>query len=169
MLIFNTPITLKLITVKLIKRALFILLFISTACFAQQSTNNALNTLFISADKAQSAQVDTFSFRDQQQQKRAISLSTQLRCPQCQNQNLMESNSPIAKDLRLKVYQMVDSGKSDDEIIHFMTDRFGEFVLYKPAFSAKTYLLWFAPFILLVIFFIAGYRTIMRSIKKDCE
>lgn len=147
--------------------SLLILFFISSASIAQQNTNNTLNTLFISADKAQSAEVDTFSFRDQQQQKRAISLSTQLRCPQCQNQNLMESNSPIAKDLRLKVYQMVESGKSDDDIIHFMTDRFGEFVLYKPTFSAKTYLLWFAPFILLVIFFIFGYRTIKRSIKKE--
>ena len=81
----------------------------------------------------------------------------------------MESNSPIAKDLRLKVYQMVNSDKTDDQIITFMTDRFGDFVLYKPILSPKTYLLWFAPFILLILFFGFGYLAIKRAVKRSMK
>jgi cytochrome c-type biogenesis protein CcmH len=74
-----------------------------------------------------------------------------LRCLVCQNQNLADSNAELAQDLRAQVYQMIQSGKSDQEIIDFMVMRYGDFVLYKPPFKLKTALLWAGPFLLLII------------------
>ncbi|WP_131976111.1 heme lyase NrfEFG subunit NrfF [Cricetibacter osteomyelitidis] len=95
--------------------------------------------------------VDTHQFKNNDDRLRAVALAKSLRCPQCQNQNLVESNSPIAYDLRLEVYKMVDDGKSNQEIIDVMTSRFGNFVLYKPPFQWTTALLWLAPFFLLLL------------------
>ncbi|GKX52581.1 cytochrome c biogenesis protein [Budvicia aquatica] len=106
--------------------------------------------------------VDTWQFKNAENQERAVNLAKQLRCPQCQNQNLVESTSPIARDLRLEVYRMVDEGKSNDEIVTFMTSRFGDFVLYKPRLNAQTALLWFSPFILLLIALLAIWRYLRR-------
>lgn len=95
--------------------------------------------------------VDTWQFNTPENQERAITLAKQLRCPQCQNQNLVESTSPIARDMRLEVYRMVDEGHANDEIINVMTGRFGDFVLYKPRFSLPTSLLWLSPLALLLL------------------
>ena len=74
----------------------------------------------------------------------------ELRCPKCQNQNLADSNSPIAADLRKEVYQLLQQGKADSEIVNFMVDRYGEFVLYRPRVSQLTYVLWFGPIVLIL-------------------
>jgi len=76
-------------------------------------------------------------------------LVNELRCLVCQNQNLADSNSELAQDLRKEVYQMLTKGSSDEEIIDFMVARYGDFVLYKPPFKPVTFLLWFGPFVLL--------------------
>lgn len=107
--------------------------------------------------------VDTYEFKSPDNQKRALSLAHSLRCPQCQNQNLIDSNSPVASDLRLEVFKMVDEGKGDDEIIEFMTSRYGEFVLYKPKMEAKTYILWLGPIGLLIIGLAIGYIFIRKQ------
>jgi cytochrome c nitrite reductase accessory protein NrfF len=107
--------------------------------------------------------VDTYEFKSPSNQKRAISLAHELRCPQCQNQNLVDSNSPVAQDLRLEVYKMVDEGKSDEQIVEFMTSRYGDFVLYKPRLDPKTYVLWIGPFALLIFGFIIGAVLIRRQ------
>ena len=140
----------------------FISFIFSQALWAQQNTNNSLNMLFIAADSDKVQQVETFKFKNQNEQQRAIKLARELRCPQCQNQNLIESNSPIAKDLRLEVYTMVNDGKSDQQIIDFMTQRFGDFVLYNPKLQPQTYLLWGAPVLLLLLFSWFGYRKIKK-------
>ncbi|WEM41220.1 heme lyase NrfEFG subunit NrfF [Photobacterium sp. DA100] len=119
--------------------------------------------IFVAADTQLVESVETFRFRSSAEQRRAIELSRRLRCPQCQNQNLIESNSPVAKDLRLKVYQMVDAGRSDEEVIEFMTSRFGDFVLYKPRLNPQTYLLWGGPFLLLALFGSIIWGTIRRQ------
>ena len=77
-------------------------------------------------------------------------LSKELRCPKCQNQNLSGSNSPIAADLRRELYELLQQGKADIEIVNFMVDRYGEFVLYRPRVSQLTYVLWFGPAILIL-------------------
>jgi cytochrome c nitrite reductase accessory protein NrfF len=111
----------------------------------------------------QATPVDTFAFSSVEKQKRALSLAHELRCPQCQNQNLIDSNSPVAKDLRLQVYQMVEAGKGDDEIVEFMTSRYGDFVLYKPKLDPKTYVLWIGPFVLLLFGFIIGFVFVRKQ------
>ncbi|WP_442802113.1 MULTISPECIES: heme lyase NrfEFG subunit NrfF [unclassified Shewanella] len=107
--------------------------------------------------------VDTYEFKSVDNQKRALELAHSLRCPQCQNQNLIDSNSPVAQDLRLEVYQMVDAGKDDDEVIEFMTSRYGEFVLYKPRMEAKTFALWLGPVALLIFGLLVGFIFIRKQ------
>ena len=97
--------------------------------------------------------VDTFEFHNQADRIRAVELAKSLRCPQCQNQNLVESNSPIAYDLRIEVYNMVNEGKTNQQIIDSMTSRFGNFVNYKPPFQWNTALLWLLPAGLLLVAF----------------
>lgn len=119
--------------------------------------------LFTPGDKDTSIQVELFDFESPAQQQRAISLAKSLRCPQCQNQNLIESNSPIAKDLRLVVFNMVKAGRSNNEITQYMTERFGEFVLYKPAMSASTLLIWLLPVVLFLLFIYLSVESVRKS------
>lgn len=112
----------------------------------------ALIFLLISVN-AIAEMVDTFEFQNQADRTRAVELAKSLRCPQCQNQNLVESNSPIAYDLRIEVYNMVNEGKTNQQIIDAMTSRFGNFVNYKPPFQWNTALLWLLPAGLLLVAF----------------
>ena len=112
----------------------------------------ALIFLLISVN-AIAEMVDTFEFHNQADRTRAVELAKSLRCPQCQNQNLVESNSPIAYDLRIEVYNMVNEGKTNQQIIDSMTARFGNFVNYKPPFQWNTALLWLLPIGLLLAAF----------------
>ena len=112
----------------------------------------ALIFLLISVN-AIAEMVDTFEFQNQADRTRAVELAKSLRCPQCQNQNLVESNSPIAYDLRIEVYNMVNEGKTNQQIIDSMTSRFGNFVNYKPPFQWNTALLWLLPIGLLLAAF----------------
>lgn len=123
----------------------FVLLFSSTL-FAQDAQ------LFAAADSELEAQVELFEFTSPEKQKNAIELAKSLRCPQCQNQNLVESNSPLAKDLRLIVFEKINAGESEQQVIDFMTARYGEFVRYKPSFSWQNSLLWGLPILLLLVF-----------------
>ncbi len=84
-------------------------------------------------------------------EKRYHALLNELRCLVCQNQTIAESNSELANDLRVEVNKMLNQGASDSEIIEFMANRYGDFVLYKPLVQPKTYLLWFGPFLFLVV------------------
>ncbi|OBX08462.1 cytochrome C biosynthesis protein [Gallibacterium salpingitidis] len=110
--------------------------------------------------------VDTFQFNSPEAQQRAIALAKTLRCPQCQNQNLVESNAAVAYDLRIEVYQMVNQGKTNDEIVQAMTERFGDFVRYDPPLTTKTYFLWLLPLLALLI---AIFSSIfyLRKRKKN--
>ncbi|WCE28359.1 heme lyase NrfEFG subunit NrfF [Vibrio sp. SCSIO 43137] len=137
----------------------FILLLISVSSFAAQNSNQ---TIFYDDNKDVAIKVDLFEFDSEEQRQNAVHLAKTLRCPQCQNQNLVESNSPVAKDLRLKVYQMIKQGHSDEEVVAYMTERFGDFVLYDPALNSKTYLLWFIPVLLLL----TGVGLAIRSVKR---
>ncbi|GAM58434.1 cytochrome c heme lyase subunit ccmL [Vibrio ishigakensis] len=92
--------------------------------------------------------VELFEFDSIAQQKQAINLAKTLRCPMCQNQNLIESNSEVAKDIRLRVFELVKAGKSDAEVKAFMVERYGEHVLYKPKLSMQNTLLWGVPILL---------------------
>lgn len=111
---------------------------------------------------ASASGVDTYEFRHPERQARAQELARTLRCPQCQNQNLVESNSPIARDLRLEVYRWVDEGQSDEQVIARMTARFGDFVRYDPPLKASTALLWGGPALLLLL----ALNRLRRSLHR---
>ncbi|MCO5344122.1 heme lyase NrfEFG subunit NrfF [Aeromonas veronii] len=115
---------------------------------------------------AYSSGVDTYQFRHPELQNRAQELARALRCPQCQNQNLMESNSPIARDLRLEVYRWVDEGQSDEQVIARMTERFGDFVRYDPPFKSSTALLWGGPLLLLGLALLTLFRRLTRTMAQ---
>ncbi|MCP3128921.1 heme lyase NrfEFG subunit NrfF [Shewanella sp. KJ2020] len=119
--------------------------------------------LFSMTTAVMATPVDTYEFKTPENQKRGLSLAHELRCPQCQNQNLIDSNSPVARDLRLEVFKMVDEGKGDEEIIEFMTSRYGEFVLYKPKMETKTYILWLGPVALLLFGLLIGFVFIRKQ------
>jgi len=89
--------------------------------------------------------------QDRATQARATALAEQLRCLVCQNQTIADSNADLAVDLRRQVREQISAGRSDREIIAFMTERYGDFVLYRPPFKASTLLLWAGPAILLAI------------------
>jgi cytochrome c-type biogenesis protein CcmH len=92
--------------------------------------------------------------------KRAVEISSQLRCLVCQNQTIAESNAELAVDLRRQVNEQIKAGKSDREIVDFMVARYGEFVLYKPPFNATTLLLWLGPAALAIIAIVMFARTV---------
>ncbi len=83
-------------------------------------------------------------------EERYEKLLSELRCLVCQNQTVAESPAGLADDFRVEVKEMLERGMTDQEILNFMSDRYGDFVLYKPPVKARTYLLWVGPFILLV-------------------
>ena len=97
-----------------------------------------------------SAAIDTYQFKDAQKQARFQKLTNELRCPKCQNQNLADSNAEIASDLRAKIHLMLEENKSDEDIVKYMLERYGDFVLYQPRLSKQTFLLWYAPALLLL-------------------
>ncbi len=85
-----------------------------------------------------------------QHEERYHALLNELRCLVCQNQTIAESDADLAKDLRIEVKKMLEEGATDKDIIDFMANRYGDFVLYKPLVKPKTYFLWFGPFIILL-------------------
>ena len=92
----------------------------------------------------------TAAAQSSEDEQRYRALIHELRCLVCQNQSIAESNAPLAEDLREQVRAQIAAGKSDDEIIAFLTERYGDFVRYRPAFKGRTLLLWLGPFALLV-------------------
>ena len=88
-------------------------------------------------------------FASVEHERRYYELLKELRCLVCQNQSLSDSDASLAGDLRAEVRRMIDAGADDDEIIDFMTARYGDFVLFRPRFKAETWVLWLAPFVLL--------------------
>jgi cytochrome c-type biogenesis protein CcmH len=101
-------------------------------------------------------------FENQQQQDRFDKLTQELRCLVCQNQNLADSDAPLAHDLRREVHAMLQTGQSNKQIKQFMVERYGDFVLYRPPVQINTYLLWLAPLVLLL----GGALVLRSNIKK---
>jgi len=111
------------------------------------------------------AAIDAYPFPNAELQERHNMLIEELRCPQCLNTNLAGSDSMIARDLRREVHRMLLDGKSDDEILDFMHQRYGDFILYKPRLQKGTLVLWFGPLVLLLVALIVAFR-LLKS-RKD--
>lgn len=96
---------------------------------------------------------------DPELEKKVKAITSELRCLKCQNQTIADSQAGLADDLKQIVHDMVAQGKSEEEIVKFMTDRYGEFVRYKPAFNFGTLVLWIGPFLFLIIGVFALYNV----------
>ena len=97
------------------------------------------------------AVIETYEFSSPDLEMRYHQLSQELRCPKCQNQNIADSNAPIARDLRVVLYEQLEQGATDYEILAYMVARYGEFVRYRPGVDRNTILLWAAPGLLLIL------------------
>jgi cytochrome c-type biogenesis protein CcmH len=112
-------------------------------------------------------------FDDAAQEARYLVLTKEFRCLVCQNQNLADSDAPLAHDLRKEIYDMLQSGSTDDQIRSFLVDRYGDFVLYRPPVKANTVALWAVPVLLLcvgaVIVLIAVRRQKRQPLGEETE
>lgn len=115
------------------------------------------------------AAIEELSFDNDDQRERYKTLIAELRCPKCLNANLAGSDAPIAADLRAEIHTQILEGKSDDEILEFMVERYGEFVLYRPRLHVGTAVLWFGPPLLLVAGFVILRRMLTTGRQQAVE
>ena len=108
------------------------------------------------------AAIDTYEFASEAERERYRNLVEELRCPKCQNQNIADSDAPIAADLRQEVFRLLEDGRSDDEIVDYMVARYGEFVRYKPALNRDTAVLWFGP----LAFLLVGVLALVLLVRR---
>lgn len=111
--------------------------------------------------------IEQREFSDPALADRYDGLIAELRCLVCQNQNLADSNADLAKDLRTKTARMLEAGESDQYILQYMSDRYGDFVLYRPPFRWDTALLWLGPLALLVIVIFVLTRNLRRRRQEE--
>jgi cytochrome c-type biogenesis protein CcmH len=95
-------------------------------------------------------------------EKRVMALSQELRCLVCQNETLADSRAELAVDLRNQIREQMNAGRSDEDITRYLTDRYGDFVLYRPPLKPLTYALWFGPFLMLAGGLLGLYRSLRR-------
>jgi cytochrome c-type biogenesis protein CcmH len=117
----------------------------------------------LAAAPALAAIGEIYDFDTPAQEERYTRLIGELRCLVCQNQNLAASNAELAQDLRRKTYDMVMAGKSNEEIVSYMVQRYGDFVLYRPPFKATTAMLWVGPFVILA----GGVVVLLTIIRRQ--
>ncbi len=106
--------------------------------------------LFLFLGFSAQAAIDVFPFESPEQEQRFRHLIDELRCPKCQNQNLSGSDAEVAKDLKRRAWELMQQGKTDDEIRAYLVDRYGDFITYRPPLRPGTSLLWFGPLLLFV-------------------
>lgn len=119
--------------------------------------------LFLAFTIPAQAKIESLQFDSPQMEEDYNVLVNELRCLVCQNQNLAESNAELAQDLRKQTYEMLQQGKSRDEVVDFMVTRYGDFVLYRPPFKMTTLLLWLGPLFL----FLTGLTIVVMFFRKQ--
>lgn len=112
---------------------------------------------------AAAATTDIYPLESEADRERFRTLTQELRCPKCQNQNIADSDAPIAKDMRDEVHRMMREGASDEQVVDALVARFGEFVRYKPQLEPRTYLLWATPALVVIVGLIVVTLIVVRS------
>ena len=115
------------------------------------------------------ASIEAYQFESAEMEADYNQLINELRCLVCQNQNLAGSDADLARDLRRETYEMLNEGKSQQQVIDFMVERYGDFVLYRPQFKSTTYLLWLGPFLLLLCVLIFLVRRLLCAAKPEVD
>lgn len=108
-------------------------------------------------------------FEDAALQARYEKLISEVRCLQCQNQSIKDSNVTLAADLRREIARMIEEGQSDEEIAEFLVTRYGEFALYRPRMSGKTLVLWVVPFLLVLLGVFALVRVVRHRVSLPID
>jgi cytochrome c-type biogenesis protein CcmH len=124
-----------------------------------------LLSLLLALTAAPAFAIDITQFDDPAKQEQYLRLTHELRCMQCLNTSIADSQVDLASDLRKEVRDLVNEGKSDDEIRKYMVDRYGEFILFRPLTNARNMWLWLAPVIFLVIGGIVAFRILRQRAK----
>lgn len=109
------------------------------------------------------AAIDTYPFKSEAQEQQFRQLTEKLRCPKCQNNNIADSNSMIAADMRKKVWQLMQQGQTPEQITDYMVSRYGNFVTYEPPVTFGTIILWLLP----ACFILAGSWMIFRISRRS--
>ena len=122
----------------------------------------SLLSLLLFAGLAFAQAIDPLPFKDHAQEVRFQNLTRELRCLVCQNENLADSNADLARDLRHEVFNLMQQGKSDEEIKQYLVDRYSDFVLYDPPVKGGTLLLWFGPLAILL----AGAGVVVMTVRR---
>lgn len=112
------------------------------------------------------AEIEVYQFKTPELELRYQTLTEELRCLVCQNQNIADSHAELAQDLRRKVYEKLSTGESNEQIIDYMTDRYGDFVLYRPPFNVKTLILWITPALTILLGGI-GFWSLLKRRKEN--
>ena len=108
-------------------------------------------------------------FDDPVLEARYQALTHEIRCPKCLNESIAESKAPVAADLRREVRRLIGEGKSDDEVKTFLSDRYGDFVLYRPRMTATTFAVWAAPFVLLAFGGLVFWRILAARTNQPID
>ncbi len=115
------------------------------------------------------AVIEAYDFDSPEMEADYNKLVNELRCLVCQNQNLSSSDADLARDLRRETYDMLSAGKSSDQVVDFMVERYGDFVLYRPQFKSTTYLLWLGPFVLLLGVLVMLIRRLVSPAPPEVD
>ncbi len=113
------------------------------------------------------AGIIVYPFSDQVKEERFNVMIKELRCPKCQNNNLADSNSPLAVDLKQIVYEKIQAGETDEEIILYLKDRYGDFISYLPPVKPSTWVIWYGPFAILLIAGFLLFRYVSGRQKHE--
>lgn len=106
--------------------------------------------------------IEVYEFDTPEQELLFKQLGKELRCPKCQNNNIADSNAGLAQDIRIKVYEMLKAGKTEDEIVDYMVARYGNFVTYDPPLTASTLVLWLGP----ILFLLLGFGFLFKQSRQ---
>jgi len=115
------------------------------------------------------ASIEAYQFESAEMEADYNQLINELRCLVCQNQNLAGSDADLARDLRRETYDMLNQGKSQQQVVDFMVARYGDFVLYRPQFKSTTYLLWLGPFLLLLCVLVLLVRRLVTAARPEVD
>ncbi|KPA52579.1 cystathionine gamma-synthase [Photobacterium leiognathi subsp. mandapamensis] len=122
-------------------------------------------TIALTAALPAFASIDVYDFKNAEQEKQFQELTATLRCPKCQNNNIADSNATLAQDMRQKTFELLQEGKSSQQIIDYMIARYGNFVTYNPPMTASTAILWVGP----ILFIVIGFTVLVYRSRKNGE
>ena len=111
--------------------------------------------------------LESFTFATPGEEQRFKDVIEEIRCLVCQNQSLIDSDAELAHYLRAEVYDMMQAGNSDAQIVDFLVERYGDFVLYSPPVKPSTWLIWFGPFVLLLVATLILVRSLRRQQRSS--